>query len=440
MKIVVCVKQVGALGDEVEFTDDERDVDPDYLDYALNEWDSYATEEALQLREAAGDGEVVAVTVGDEDAEDAMRRALAMGADRGVRIWSDELAGADPITVARALAEVVRAESPDLVLRGVQSSDAVQAATGAALAELLDLPRVAVVTKLELGNGTATVHRELEGGLVDVVEVDTPAVLTIQTGINEPRYATLRAIKQAEQKEIEVREPGDLGTPASRVRRMFVPPKGEGAEMLDGDAVRGRAADQGARRGREAPGPCEPIGIRTCAQGRCAMSVLVVAEHIRGELRPVTLELISAAKSLGGPVAVAVIAKDPGGLTDAVNVEGVDEILTVQVEQDEFENDVYQGAVEQLVAERSPSAILLGFTVSSMGYGPALAAKLGLGFASDVFAVREEDGGLVAERSFYGAKVNGELEFPGHESVVLLLRPTSWQPAEGAGSASVTCR
>jgi electron transfer flavoprotein beta subunit len=235
MKIVVCVKHVGALGDEVEFTDDERDVDPDYLDYALNEWDSYATEEALRLRDEAGDGEVVAVTVGDEDAEDAMRRALAMGADRGVRIWTDELAGAEPITVARALAEVVRGESPDLVLTGVQSSDAVQAATGAALAELLDLPRVAVVTKLELGDGTATVHRELEGGLVDVVEVDTPAVLTIQTGINEPRYATLRAIKQAEQKEIEVREPGDLGAPASRVRRMFVPPKGEGAEMLGDD-------------------------------------------------------------------------------------------------------------------------------------------------------------------------------------------------------------
>jgi electron transfer flavoprotein beta subunit len=235
VKVVVCVKQVGSLGDEVEFTDDERDVDPDYLDYALNEWDSFATEEALRLRDATGDGEVVALTVGDEDAEDAMRRALAMGVDRGIRVWSDDLVGADPITVARALAEVVRAESPDLVLCGVQSSDAVQAATGTALAEVLDLPRAAVVTKLELGSGSATVHRELEGGLVDVVEVDTPAVLTIQTGINEPRYATLRAIKQAEQKEIELREPGDLGTPAARVRRMFVPPKGEGAEILDGD-------------------------------------------------------------------------------------------------------------------------------------------------------------------------------------------------------------
>jgi electron transfer flavoprotein beta subunit len=235
VKVVVCVKQVGALGDEVEFTDDERDVDPDYLDFALNEWDGYATEEALRVRDATGEGEVVAVTVGDEDAEDAMRRALAMGVDRGIRVWSDELGGADPITVARALAEVVRSESADLVLCGVQSSDAVQAATGTALAEALDLPRVAVVTKLELGDGTATVHRELEGGLVDVVEVELPAVLTIQTGINEPRYATLRAIKQAEQQEIEVREPGDLGAPAARVRRMFVPPKGEGAEILDGD-------------------------------------------------------------------------------------------------------------------------------------------------------------------------------------------------------------
>jgi electron transfer flavoprotein beta subunit len=234
MKVVVCVKQIGALGDEVEFTEDEQDVDPDYLDYALNEWDSYATEEALRLVEQAGEGEVVVVSVGDEDAEDAMRRALAMGAERGIRIWEEELAGADPITVARALAEVVRAESPDLVLCGVQSSDSVQAATGTALAELLGLPSVAVVTRLELGDGTATVHRELEGGLVDVTEVETPCLLTIQTGINEPRYATLRAIKQAEQKEIDVRGPGDLGEPAYQVLRMYVPPKGEGAEMLDG--------------------------------------------------------------------------------------------------------------------------------------------------------------------------------------------------------------
>jgi electron transfer flavoprotein beta subunit len=232
LKVVVCVKQVAVLGDEVEFTDDERDVDPDYLDFALNEWDTYATEEALRIVEGAGSGEVVVVSVGDEDVEDAMRRCLAMGADRGIRVEAE--GRLDPIQVARALAGVVKAESPDLIFAGVQSSDSVQAATGGALAGLLALPSVAVVTKIELGEGKATVRRELEGGLVDVVEVETPAVITIQTGINEPRYATLRAIKQAEEKEIDARQPSDLGEPGYRVRKMFVPPKGEGAEMLNG--------------------------------------------------------------------------------------------------------------------------------------------------------------------------------------------------------------
>jgi electron transfer flavoprotein alpha subunit len=166
------------------------------------------------------------------------------------------------------------------------------------------------------------------------------------------------------------------------------------------------------------------------------VSVLIVAEHLRGELRPITLELVSAAQELEGPVAVAVIAKDPSALTDAVDVDGVNEILSVKVDQEEFENDVYQQAVEQLIEQREPQVILLGFTVNSMGYGPAVAAKLGLGFASDVFAVREE-GGLVATRAFYGSKVHAEVEFPGHDRVLLLLRPTAWPPAEGSGNAKV---
>jgi len=166
--------------------------------------------------------------------------------------------------------------------------------------------------------------------------------------------------------------------------------------------------------------------------------VLVVAEHLRGRVRDVTRELVSAGRDLGGPVEVAVIAKDPSSLADAVNVEGVDSILNVAVEQEEFENDVYQQAVEALVRERRPDVILLGFTVNSMGYGPALAAKLGLGFASDVFSLRREDGALVVERAFYAAKINAEIEFPGKSQVLLLLRPTAWPPAEGQGSASVS--
>jgi electron transfer flavoprotein beta subunit len=231
LRVVVCVKQVAVLGDEVEFAPDERDVDPDFIEYALNEWDAAATEEALLVRERLGEGEVVVVSAGDDGAEAALRRCLAMGADRAVRV-----AGRfdDPFTVARALADAVRREEPGLVLCGVQSSDSVQAATGTALAELLGLARAAVVTKVELADGHATVDRELEGGLVDVVEVDLPALLTVQTGINQPRYANLRAIKQAEQQEIAVVEPSGGGEPAYRVRRMFSPPKGEGAEMLRG--------------------------------------------------------------------------------------------------------------------------------------------------------------------------------------------------------------
>jgi electron transfer flavoprotein beta subunit len=150
-----------------------------------------------------------------------------MGADSAIRVDAEPL---DPISTARALAAVVASESPDLVLTGVQSADSVQGSTGTALAELVGLPRVAVVTRLEWsGSG----DRELEGGLVDVVEVDTPALLTIQTGINQPRYANLRAIKQAEQREIAVVS-ADPGEPAFRVRRMFTPPRAAGAEMLDG--------------------------------------------------------------------------------------------------------------------------------------------------------------------------------------------------------------
>ena len=167
------------------------------------------------------------------------------------------------------------------------------------------------------------------------------------------------------------------------------------------------------------------------------MSVLVVAEHVQGQVRDVTRELVTAGRSLG-PVTVAVIGRDPSALLDAVNVEGVAEIVTVQVDADEFENDVYQRALEALIAERRPRVTLLGFTVNSMGYGPAVAAKLGLGFASDVHSLVFEGDAVVATRSFYGSKVSAELDFPGAESVLLLLRPTAWPPAEGAGAASIS--
>ena len=236
MKIVVCVKQVAVLGDEIEFTEDERDVDPDFLDHALNEWDAVATEEALRIREGWGEGEVIAITVGGRTSEEALRRCLAMGADRAIRVAVDGEPVHDPIALARMLAGPIEREGPDLVLTGVQSSDSVQGSTGTALAEFLRLPRVAVVKKVDFDPAahTAVVHRELEGGLVDVVGVDTPALLAIQTGTNEPRYATFRAIKDAERMDIEIVAGDPTEAWGYQVRRMYVPPKPAGAEMLEG--------------------------------------------------------------------------------------------------------------------------------------------------------------------------------------------------------------
>ncbi len=166
------------------------------------------------------------------------------------------------------------------------------------------------------------------------------------------------------------------------------------------------------------------------------MSVLVVAEHLRGEVRDITHELVTAARDAGGPVAVAVIAKDPARLAGQVDRDGVDEIVQVAVEPEEYENDVWLQAVEALLREREPDVVLTGFTINSMGYVPALAVRLGLGLASDVLSFRREGDGLVAERSFYGAKVNAEVELP--LPAALMLRATSWAPAEGAGGASVS--
>jgi electron transfer flavoprotein beta subunit len=245
MKIVVPVKQVAALDDEFELLDDGSGVEPDGVEWDLNEWDTFSLEAAMQLRDAAGEGEVVAVTVGDEEAEDGLLSALAKGADRGVRIWDEELEGVDALAVARVLAAVVEPEAPDLVLCGVQSSDAVNSATGIALAGFLGMPHVAVVKGIEQDGRQLTVERELEGGLVEVVGVSLPALLTVQTGINEPRYATLRAIKQAREKPLAVLGLADVGIDASDVagaagarrRGLSLPDKGEGAEMLDGSTA-----------------------------------------------------------------------------------------------------------------------------------------------------------------------------------------------------------
>jgi electron transfer flavoprotein beta subunit len=246
MKILVAVKQVAALDEDFEIRADGRDVDPDFLIRDLNEWDDYALEEAVRIKEAAAAAvDVVAVCVGPDDADESLRKCLAKGADRAVRIWDDAVAGSDAIAIARILAAAARKEAPDLLFAGVQSSDQAFAATGIATAGLLGWPHAAVVAKLEYSPAArrAELRRELEGGLLHEIGIECPAVFTIQLGINVPRYASLRSIKQAAAKPIElwdlaalglgVADVGEQGS-ASRVRRMFVPDRGR-AQLIEGD-------------------------------------------------------------------------------------------------------------------------------------------------------------------------------------------------------------
>ncbi|MSO41214.1 MAG: electron transfer flavoprotein subunit beta/FixA family protein [Solirubrobacterales bacterium] len=244
-KIVVPIKQVALLDDEFELEPGASEVDPDWIDRELNDWDTFAVEAAVTFKEEKGDCEVVVITVGDEDSEEALVDCLARGADRAIRIPSDDLPP-DPLAVAAALAAAIRPEEPSLVLCGVQSSDAASSATGVALSGYLDLPRVAVVRAIELdpAGGKAKVVRELEDGLLEDVSVSLPSLLTVQTGANEPRYATLRAIKQAADKPLATVAAEELGTDTAAlaaqagatVSQLANRPKGEGAEMLSGDS------------------------------------------------------------------------------------------------------------------------------------------------------------------------------------------------------------
>jgi electron transfer flavoprotein beta subunit len=217
MKILVTVAEEAAVDDE--FGIEGNRIDERYLTYDMNEWDDYAVEEAVQISEDGDDVEVVTVTVGPERVEETVRQALAKGADRAIRIWDDALAEADlldPATKARLVAAVAREEDPDLVLSGVQTGDDAFGATGVALAAELGFEWAAVVNTLELDDGRsiARVHRELEGGIEELTDVDLPAVLTIQTGINEPRYASLRGIRQAQNKPLEAKSLEDVGLAA----------------------------------------------------------------------------------------------------------------------------------------------------------------------------------------------------------------------------------
>ncbi len=238
VEILVCVKRVPDTSEnEIALNSAGNDIERDDLVYSINEWDNYAVEEALQIVERVG-GNVTVVTVGGDEDEEVLRRQMAMGAKNGVLISDDAFSGSDGAGVATILKAFVQKGKYDLILTGVQAEDGC-AQVGGMLAAMLDYPFASLVNSIEvLEGGKLKVLREVEGGDREINEIELPCVLSIQTGINEPRYVGMRGIRQVASIPIPTLGASDLGLAAlsAKVRRTdyFVPVLGKGAEMLQG--------------------------------------------------------------------------------------------------------------------------------------------------------------------------------------------------------------
>src|ERR1041385_601752 len=235
MKIAVCIKQVVTREWQVRVNDDRRWVRDQDASWELNEPDAYALEEALRLKEKHG-GEVIVVSAGPARVVQVIREALARGADRAIHVQGDQFATGDAAAAGRALAEAIKAEGIDLVLTGLQSDDQGFAATGLVLAEALGVPHSTIIMDVQVdpsGPGRLRVKRELEGGWFQWVAMPLPAVLTIQSGINQLRYATLKGIMAAKKKEIRTVTAAPA-TAMQRIVSIYVPQKAKKTHLIAG--------------------------------------------------------------------------------------------------------------------------------------------------------------------------------------------------------------
>jgi len=243
MEIIVCVKRVPDTSEnEIEVNRDGTDIERDDLVYSVNEWDNYAVEEAIQIRDKVG-GSITVVSVGEEEDEEIVRREMAMGADDGILLSDDAFSGSDGKGIAAVLKAAVEKGNYDLILTGAQADDGA-GQVGGMLAAMLDWPYASLVNLLEvIDDKKIKVGREIAGGNQEMNEIALPCVLSIQTGINEPRYVGIRGIRKVASLEIPVNTAADLGIAedtvgesGARIKRLhyFVPDLGEGAEILEG--------------------------------------------------------------------------------------------------------------------------------------------------------------------------------------------------------------
>jgi electron transfer flavoprotein beta subunit len=244
MKIIVAIKQVPERDAPVRIAANNKSIDEADLHWAMNEPDAYALEEALQLKEKNG-GEVIVLSAGPERVGTTIREALAKGADRAIHVLCDDLASRDALGVARLLAEAIKPENPDLVLTGLQSEDLGLGQTGVIVAELLGLPHSTLIVQVEKTDAGLRVKRELEEGWFQHIELPLPAVLTIQSGGNKLRYATLMGIKRAKTKPVHAIAAADLSpvaAPVLTLEHIALPSKQKSTQILPGSAKEAAAA------------------------------------------------------------------------------------------------------------------------------------------------------------------------------------------------------
>ena len=242
MKIIVAIKQVPLRDSPLRVSSSGLWIEEDSLSFEINEPDAYALEEALQLKEKHG-GEVIVLCAGPERAAQTIREALAKGADRAIHVETEDLnsnlKSMDTLGIATILSEAVRSENPDLILTGLQSDDLGSGQTGVVMAELLGVPHSTIIMQVEVDGGRIRVKRELEDGWFQYIGMPLPAVLTIQSGSNKLRYATLMGIKKAKTKEIRRVTPADGGGVPARagsIAKVYAPQKQKQAQIFEGDA------------------------------------------------------------------------------------------------------------------------------------------------------------------------------------------------------------
>ncbi len=243
MKIMVCLKQVPHQDARLNVRPDGSWIQEDNLKFEINSYDTYALEEALQTKDA-GECEVLAVSIGPDRVTQALRTALGMGADRAIHVKDEEANGSDALGVAKILAAVAKEENPDPIYSGFMADDDNFAAVPPMLAELLGIPHTTAALKVNRGNGSLTVDREMEGGAHEVVELQSPCLIAVQTGLNQVRYASLKGIMAAKKKPLDVKTIADLGLSGQvgaenakvSIEKVSMPQKGSVAELVTGSA------------------------------------------------------------------------------------------------------------------------------------------------------------------------------------------------------------